>query len=416
MISVEEAFQHIIGHFRPLPAERVPLNEALDRVLVDELSSPENVPAFDNSAMDGYAVRRADVLEAREDNPIALRVLADLAAGYTAKVKVEPGTAIRIMTGAPIPEGADAVVMREETREAPKAENSVEILVAPEEAENIRRAGEDIRRGSRVMPAGAVVSPAAIGVMASIGLVKVEVVRRPRVALLATRDELVEVGQPLQPGQIRASSSYALEALIRQMGAVPVNLGIAKDDPVDLRVKILKGTQCDMLITTGGVSVGDYDLVKEILADVGQMNLWKVNKQPGKPQAIGVIDGTPVVGLPGNPVSSLVAFEVFVRPAIRRMQGHKRLHKPPTQVELLGAYDKRNERRQFLRAQVHMKKNAFIATLGGAQGSHQLSGVARANGLVVLPEGKRQYAAGDHVDGFLLDVGDIYSCWDPELS
>ncbi|HEY9721927.1 MAG TPA: gephyrin-like molybdotransferase Glp [Oscillatoriaceae cyanobacterium] len=405
MLSVEEAFRTIVGQFRPLETERVPLREACDRVLAEDVRSPEPVPPFDNSAMDGYAVRFEDTLGASAGAPVALFVVGEVPAGRAPEARVEPGTAVRVMTGAPMPEGADAVVMREDTREHP---DRVEVLLPAEHGEHVRRVGDDIPADSRVLEAGTVLNPSALGVLASIGVGRIAVVRRPRVALLATGDELVELGQPLGPGQIRNSSAHALEAAIAAMGAVPVPLGIARDDRAELTAKLHEGARADLLVTTGGVSVGDYDLVREVLTSLGQLDLWRVNMQPGKPLAFGHIDGCPVLGLPGNPVSSMVAFELFVRPAIRRLQGHTALAHARVPVVLDAPMTKKNARRQYLRAVVRLVDGAFHADLTGPQGSHMLTSMARANALVILPEGTRSYAAGDRVEGHLLGEGALF--------
>lgn len=405
MLSVEEAFRTIVGQFRPLETEHVPLHEATGRVLAADVHAPEPVPPFDNSAMDGYAVRFEDVLEASESSPATLYVIGEVPAGRAPEAVVEPGTCVRVMTGAPMPEGADAVVMREDTRETP---DRIEVLVPAELGEHVRRVGDDIPAGSRVLFAGHVLNPSSLGVLASIGVGTVPVIRRPRVALLATGDELVELTQPLGPGQIRNSSAIALAAAIEEMGAVPVPLGIARDVREELEAKLREGARADLLVTTGGVSVGDYDLVREVLTALGELRLWRVNMQPGKPLAFGRLDGCPVLGLPGNPVSSMVAFELFVRPAIRRMQGHAAIAHVPVPVVLDAPIAKKNARRQYLRALLRLVDGAFHADLTGPQGSHMLTSMARANALVILPEGTRDYAAGDHVEGILLGEGALF--------
>lgn len=407
MISVDEAFRTILAQFGPLPAERVPLLEAAERVLAEDVVSPRHIPPFDNSAMDGYAVRYADLTAATELDPVPLRVVGEIAAGASSGPAVEPGTAVRIMTGAVLPAGADAVIMREETREHP---DRIEALGAVEPGENIRRAGEDVAEGELVFKAGQTLRPAALGVLASLGLAEVRVHRRPSVGILGTGDELVPLGEPLAPGQIHDSSAVALQALVSAMGAVPVHLGIARDDREVLRAKILEGARCDVLLTTGGVSVGDYDLVKDVLGELGQMDFWKVNMQPGKPLAFGRVGGAHVFGLPGNPVSSLVAFEIFVRPALRRLAGHAVVEKPRFKATLLQPITKRNPRRQFLRAMVECEGGTFTVILTGAQHSHLLTSVARANALVILPEGEANYLPGDKLSFLFLDEDGGYSC------
>lgn len=400
MISVEEAFRTIQAHLRPLAAERVPLIEAAGRVLAEPIVAPANIPPFDNSAMDGYAVRSADLTAATELDPVPLKVVGAIAAGAAGGPPVEPGTAVRIMTGAPLPDGADAVIMREETRELG---DRIEALAAVAPDEHIRRAGEDVRQGAVVFAGGHALNPAALGVLASLGFSEVTVRRRPTVAILGTGDELVPLGQPLGAGQIHDSSAIALEALVRGMGGLPTYLGIARDDADDLRAKIKEGAEHDVLLTTGGVSVGDHDLVKAVLGELGELHVWRINMQPGKPLAFGRIGDTLVFGLPGNPVSSLVAFEVFVRPALRALQGHQRLHRPQFKATLLQPITKQQPRRQYLRAVVDSEGGSFNVMLTGPQGSHQLTSVARANALLVLSEGERRYMPGDRVPFWFLD-------------
>lgn len=400
MISVEEAFRTIRAQLRPLPAERVPLIEAAGRVLAEAIVAPANIPPFDNSAMDGYAVRTADLTAATELDPVPLEVVGAIAAGAAGGPPVEPGTAVRIMTGAPLPDGADAVIMREETREF---DHRIEALASVALGEHIRRAGEDVRKGAVVFAAGHALNPAALGVLASLGFAEVTVHRRPTVAILGTGDELVPLGQPLGAGQIHDSSAIALEALVRGMGGVPTHLGIARDDVNDLRAKIKQGARHDVLLTTGGVSVGDHDLVKAVLGELGELHVWRINMQPGKPLAFGRIGEALVFGLPGNPVSSLVAFEVFVRPALRALQGHRRLQRAQFKATLLQPIAKRQVRRQYLRAVVDSEGGSFTVLLTGPQGSHQLTSVAMANALVVLPEGEHQYMPGDRLPFWFLD-------------
>jgi len=406
MLSVDAAFRAITGAIAPLPPTRLPLAAAAGLVLAEDVVARESIPPFANSAMDGYAVRVADVAGASEAAPAVLRVIGAIAAGQDPTgLQLAPGTAIKIMTGAPVPAGTEAVVMREDTREHPER---VEVTCPADLHENVRAVGEDIAAGTTVLRAGAVLKPANLAVLASIGHAEVLAVRRPRVALLATGDELRTADQALGPGQIRASSMYALEALVRALGAEPVQLGIVADDRAALEAALARGAAADLLVTTGGVSVGDHDLVKELLSAAGSMAFWRVDMQPGKPLAFGTFAGTPVIGLPGNPVSTLVGFELFVRPAIRKLGGHAQLRRPPIQAALAAGHEKRGLRRQFLRADVRWENAGFVATLDGAQGSHQVSGMARGNALVVLPEGPGTFAAGDLVEVVMLEELEAY--------
>lgn len=423
MISVEEAQERILRSFHPLEPERVSLFEALGRVLAEDISADVSVPPLDNTAMDGYAVRAADTAGASPEHPATLRVLYDLAAGYVSDIAVTPGTAIRIMTGAPIPEGADAVVPFEETDEkSPKpvlqaleAEEAVGISLGLkpqvrvfQEAKvgaHIRRAGEDIRQGERVLAAGTVVRPAEVGVLASVGRTTVLCPRRPRVAILATGDELVEIEQKPGPGQIRNSNNYSLAAAVQRDGGVPLLLGIARDRLDELTAKIRQGIGkgADLLITSGGVSVGDFDVVKTVLATEGEITFWRVRMKPGKPLAFGHIKGVPHLGLPGNPVSSLVSYELFARPAILQMLGKKHFRRPEVEATLLDAIPHKDGRRHYVRVIVQKEDGGYTARLTGEQGSGVLTSMARANGLAIIPEDTTSLAPGSRVRVMLLD-------------
>ncbi len=414
MISVEEALAYILKHFQPLEPETVPLLDALDRVLTQDIVSDINVPPFNNSAMDGYAVRAIDVAKP----PMTLRVIGDVAAGYTATRAVEPGTAMRIMTGAPMPQGADAVVRFEETSEgaevkgAGKNRESVMILKSVQPGDNVRNAGEDIRQGEVVFPKGTVVRPAEIGVMASLGKQFVSVHRRPRVAILATGDELVAIDEPITPGKIRNSNEYSNAAAVQKAGGIPIRLGIARDNIADLTAKIRAGLDADvdLFLTSAGVSVGDYDMVKDVLNAEGEMHFWQVRMKPGKPLAFGVLRGTaehrrnvPLLGLPGNPVSAMISFEVFARRAILTMLGKTQFDRPTVRAELLEDIKNDAQRRNFIRVIVEKRGAKNIARSTGEQGSGILTSVARANGLVTVSEDVPYVRKGETVDVQMLD-------------
>ncbi len=408
MISVDEALNRVLKHFEPLEPEEVDILDTLDRVLAEDVCSDIDIPPFDNSAMDGYAVRAADTVGATPEAPVILRVLANLAAGYTTDVVVEPGTAIRIMTGAPLPAGADAVVRFEETSEGLAwcggAGDRIEVFNQVVIRENVRAAGEDIREGELVLPEGAVLRAQEIGVLASLGRARVRVIRRPRVAILATGDELVAIDQPLAPGKIRSSNEYSNAALVERYGGVPVRLGIARDDVDELTAKIREGLarHVDLFLTSAGVSVGDCDVVKDVLAAEGEMHFWQVRMKPGKPLAFGVIQGVPVLGLPGNPVSAMVSFEQFARPAILKMLGKTRLRKPT--VEAILEEDVRSSRWcNFKRAVVSKREGQYYASVAGPRGSGVLTSMVKANGLAIIPEGIRQMKAGERVTVQMLD-------------
>lgn len=409
MISVEEAYERIMAHFRALEPEEVELLDSLDRVLAEDVYSDIDIPPFANSAMDGYAVRSQDVVGASVETPVVLRVIANLAAGYTTNVSLEQGTAVRIMTGAPLPAGSDAVVRFEDTSErlnvrAEKTKDIVRVFQAVAPGENVRPAGEDVRSGELVLAKGTVIRPSEVGVLASLGRPRVRVVRRPRVAVLATGDELLAIEEPLRPGKIRNSNEYSVAALVLRYGGIPVRLGIARDNVDDLTAKIREGINrgVDLFLTSAGVSVGDYDIVKDVLAAEGQMDFWQVRMKPGKPLAFGFVRGVPLIGLPGNPVSSMVSFEQFVRPAILKMQGKTKLRKPT--VEAILENDVRNSgRRGYVRVILARRNGEWTARLTGEQGSGVLTSMVRANGLAIIPETVRFVAAGERVQVQVLD-------------
>lgn len=408
MISVDEALEYVLKHFEPLEPEEVEILDALDRVLAEDVYSDMDIPPFDNSAMDGYAVRTADTVGASPETPVTLRVIADLAAGYTTDFVVEPGTAIRIMTGAPLPTGADAVVRFEDTSEGLSAgerrSDRIEVFSQVVVGENVRPVGEDVRKGELVLAAGTALRPQEIGVLASLGRARARVIRRPRVAILATGDELISIDEPLAPGKIRNSNEYSNAALVQHYGGVPVRLGIARDDVDELTAKIREGLaqKVDLFITSAGVSVGDYDVVKDVLSAEGEMHFWQVRMKPGKPLAFGQIQGVPLLGLPGNPVSAMVSFEEFARPAILKMLGKKRLRKPTVEA-ILEEDVESSGRRDFKRAVITKRGGEYYASVTGPQGSGVLTSMVKANGLAIIPEGIRQMRAGERVTVQMLD-------------
>lgn len=411
MLSLEEATARILSRFHPLEAEPVPLLEALGRVLAEDVYAAEDVPPFSNSSMDGYALRAADTRGAAFDHPVVLRIVADIAAGSSTTVEVLPGTAARINTGAPIPLGADAMVRFEDTSEArlspeerrapQRGEIAILVQVAP--GANVRPSGEDIRRGQLVLARGTPQRPFEIGVLASLGRSRVSVIRKPRVGILATGDELVDLDQPLGPGQVRDSNEYSLAALVLRYGGIPVRLGIARDRAEEIRRKLEEGCTAavDLFLTSAGVSVGAHDWMTEVLAQEGDLELWKVAIRPGKPLAFGNFRGVPLLGLPGNPVSAAVTFELFARPALLIMQGRSRWAKPTLEV-ILEEDLASDERTSFLRAVVSRREGAYYARTTGPQGSHVLTSLSRANALVIVPAGAR-LRAGERAQAQMLD-------------
>jgi molybdopterin molybdotransferase len=413
LISVEDALSQILEHVEPLEPERVPILEVLGRVLAQEIISDIKIPPFDNSAMDGYAVRAADIAAASPGSPVRLKVIGSVAAGYVSEAQLHPRTAVRIMTGAPLPEGADAVVPYEDTSDfdrpreerlvSPVAEVDVRQPVKP--GDHVRPAGEDIRRGERVLAPGRVLRPQEIGVLASLGHETVSVHRQPRVAILATGDELLEIHEPLVPGRIRNSNEYTNAALVARTGGIPIRLGIARDAREALVAKIRAGLdqRADLFLTSGGVSVGDYDVVKDVLGAEGEMQFWQVNMKPGKPLAFGLLPGgVPLIGLPGNPVSAMVSFEQFARPAILKMLGHTDLVKPTVRA-VVDEPLSNSGRRGFLRVVVIRQEDGYHARTTGEQGSGVLTSMAKANGLAIVPEGTYQVPVGTELTVQMLD-------------
>ena len=414
MISVEQALDKILNYVGVLEAEDSLILDCLGQVLAEDVCSSINVPPLDNSAMDGYAVRSGDTRGASRRSPRFLKVMGTVAAGSIAECEVGPGTAVRIMTGARLPKGADSVVMFEDTDEPQRHGVSTEIgiLCEVEPGLNIRRAGEDITRGSIVLTRGTVLRPSEVGVLASLGRTTVKVIRRPVVAILATGDELVDIAQPLPAGKIYNSNTYSLAALVQHYGGIPKILGIARDSEDSVVARLRHGLDADMLLTTGGVSAGDYDVVKDVLAKQGEITFWTVRMKPGKPLAFGIIKGVgkagvarniPHLGLPGNPVSSMVTFEMFVRPAILKMMGKKNLAKPTVEAVVQDSVVNYDRRRVFARVRVEKREGQYFARLTGPQGSGILTSMTSANGLMIIPEGKTKVVPGDIVKVMMLD-------------
>ena len=425
MISVEEALEKILQEVDILEEESVPILDSLGQVLAEDIKSDINVPPLDNSAMDGYAVRSQDTGGASQESPRFLRVIDTVMAGSISKRQVVPGTAIRIMTGAPVPRGADSVVQFENTDEEQRKESAADqpitevgILSEAKPGSNIRQAGEDIARGAIALKKGTVIRPAEIGLLASLGRSQVKVIRRPVVAVLATGNELVDINQPLPEGKIYNSNTYSIASLVKRYGGIPRILGIALDREDSLVSKLRQGLDADMLITIGGVSMGDYDMVKDVLAREGEMVFWKVRVKPGKPLAFGRIKGNsrngtaksiPHLGLPGNPVSCMVSFELFVRPALLKMMGKKNFTKPVVEAIMEDSIKNNEGRRIYDRAIVEKRNGQYYARLTGPQGSGILTSMSRANGLVIIPEDKKEINKGEVVQVIMLD-------WNEEVS
>jgi molybdopterin molybdotransferase len=402
MLTVEEALARVLAAFQPLPSERVPVLETLGRVLAEDVYADMDIPPLTNTAMDGYAVQAADTAGASPEHPVPLRIVHDLAAGYTTDVAVTSGTAIRIMTGAPIPPGADAVVRFEDTE---RDEERVNIFKEVPVGKNVRQAGEDVKKGALILPQGTEIRPQEVGMLAALGHKEALVHRRPQVAILATGDEVIEVDAPWQPGKIRNANSYSNAAQVVRYGGVPLLLGIARDDVGELTDRIRAGLEqgADLFLTSGGVSVGDFDVVKKVLAAEGEMDFWRVRMKPGKPLAFGRIGGVPLLGLPGNPVSVMVSFELFARPAILKMLGKTKLTKPTVEATLLDEVRRKDDRRHFLRVMLEEREGKYFARLTGGQGSGILLSMVRAQGLAIISEDVDHLPAGERVQVMMLD-------------
>src|SRR5437870_9989793 len=398
LMSADDALARILDGVPRVPAVQTPLLDALGLVLAEDIAADRDVPPFRNSAMDGYAVRGDDVASA----PVELRVIGEVAAGGFPDREVGPGEAMRIMTGAPMPDGADTVVRVEDTD---NASDVVTIAAATPKGMSIRQAGEDLRKGERVLEAGTVLRAAEIGLLASVGRARVRVRKRPRVAVFSTGDEIVDLDQPIERGQIPDSNRYTLASAIRATGAEPWVRGIVRDSPDALRAALREAVAADAIVTSGGVSVGDHDYMKPIMSELGTIDFWAIAIRPGRPLAFCELRAgdrrVPVFGLPGNVVSSLVTFELFVRPALLRMQGRDEVARPRTKARLLEPIEKIASLRVFARG-IHDPSAGTVRTTG-PQGSGILRSLSLANCLIDLPEGRARHEAGEQVDVILTE-------------
>ena len=401
MISLAEAQDYVLSRISRLQAAQIPLLEASGLVTAEPAVSPEPVPAWDNTAMDGFAVLSGDTADASPEKPVALEVVGTIAAGALSPdaPKVAAGKAVRIMTGAPIPEGADAVVQVEHAEPWDNGQSAIRLSQPVPSGTHIRRAGEDLKAGQTAVPANTALSPAHLGVLASIGVQEVAAYPRPKVAIFSTGDELVSGGGPLTVGQIRDSNRHSLLALLQDC-AEPVDGGVVPDDEAAIEEAFSRyAAECDAVITTGGVSMGDFDYVKVVLDQLGDMRWMQIAIRPAKPLAFGTIGSTPIFGLPGNPVSCMVSFELFARPALRKMAGQAELHRRRVSSIASEPLPRRPDgKTHFARVRWHWHESnedrgaggedvGYIVSSAGGQGSHQLSAMADANGLAVLPDG-----------------------------
>ena len=400
LFSVEDALNHILSKIHPLPAEAIPLTQGLGRVLADEVVSDINLPPFANSSMDGFAVRAADIQAASEAAPARLRVVMDIPAGAVPQAAIQPGEAARIMTGAPVPAGADAVVPVEDTDSGWQAgtdialQESVGIRRAAQPGANIRPAGEDVAVGQVVLQAGTVLRPQDLGILAALGRAQPGVVKQPRVAIVSTGDELVDASEPLAPGKIRDVNGHTIAGLVTHYGGIPLRQPTARDtlEAVRAMFRAALDQQPDMIISTAGVSVGTYDVVRTVLDELGEVQFWRVNVRPGKPLAFGQVESVPFFGLPGNPVSAMVTFDVFVRPALLRMQ--RRTDEAETITAITGEALRSDGRRSYLRVRLTRQNGQIIAQTTGTQSSGALMSMVLADGLLIIPEDVTDVPAG----------------------
>ena len=411
MISVEDAREKILEHFVTLDSKSVHILDSMGLVVSESIKSPLNIPPFNNSAMDGYAVISEDTKLASSDHVVNLKILETIKAGSVPSEKVIKGTASRIMTGAPIPEGADSIVPFEDTTELDWNINSdksfVGIKYPGNVGANFRESGKDLSIGDVVVENFSILTPSLIGLLASVGLEQVKVIRPPVVSILSTGDELVEPGLSIEPGQIFDSNTYSIYSSVLQLGAIPKIIGIARDNRQSVIDMIEKSLDSDFVISSAGVSKGDYDVVKDVMGEMGNLNFWSVNMRPAKPLAFGKLKThksfVPIIGLPGNPVSSLVAFEQFCRPAIRKMMGKTINDRKIIRAKLVDSIENYDSRRVYARVIIESKNGVNVATTTGDQGSNILTSMAKANGLAICPENIERVLPGEEVDVILLD-------------
>ena len=383
MLSVEEALEQILSRVDRLGSERVELLASLGRVLAEPITARFNIPPWPNSSMDGYALRSHDTRKANAGSPVELQVVGTIPAGSVAGQALQTGQVFRIFTGAPLPEGADSVIPQEEVQ---VQDGRIRVARPVAEGEYVRPRGEDLRPGETALEVGQAIGPAQIGLLATLGRSRALVFRRPRVAILSTGDEVVDLGGEVTPGKIPNSNSYALMAQVLEAGGEPLNVGVSPDSRESIEERLRWGLSADVLISSAGVSVGDYDVVRDALRRLGaELHLWQVAMRPGKPITFGSLGGRPIFGLPGNPVSAMVTFELFVRPAVRKMAGHTALHRPQIHARALSPIPNPGGRRGYLRVTVSAVGGEYGARLTGNQGSAVLTSMVSADGLAVVP-------------------------------
>ena len=413
LLSVKEAQDRILAVFTSVHTEHIPLANCAGRILGEDIHAPDDLPPFDNSSMDGFAVRAADVQGASETSPVRLDIVADIPAGSPTDVTVQPGQAARIMTGAPLPAGADAVVPVEDTDFAPNLTSALPVTPVPTQVmiyhgaragSSIRLRGQDVRAGQTLLRKGRKLLPQDVGMLAAVGLAEVCVFRKPRVGLFSSGDELVQPGQPLGPGQIYDSNGFVLAAMLERAGAQVIGLGTAQDDPKQIEA-VLEGAlrqEVDLIVTSAGVSVGAFDFVRQVIEARGGLDFWRVNMRPGKPLAFGSFAGIPLIGLPGNPVSAFVGCMVFVLPVIFKLSGREQpLLRRDTAI--LGEAVESDGRESYLRAEVTRQDGRLVAKLTGHQGSGNLFSLVQANALLIVPSGVKSLPSGSEAEIWFLD-------------
>jgi molybdopterin molybdotransferase len=403
VIEIGEAQRKVLEEIPVLGRERIHILDSLGRVLAQDVAAVRDVPGSNNSAMDGYCCRHADVAGATGANPIKLRVIGDSPAGRPFTGEIGPGETVRVMTGGLLPRSGDTVVMVEDTQ--PEGEH-IQCFRDPGLGAHIRLKGEDVKTGEVVLKTGDIVRPPEVGMLATLGHAYVYTYQRPMVAILSTGDELIDLDEPFAEGNVVCSNSYSLAAQVSDCGAVPVSLGIATDNESDQRARIADGLRTDVIVTSGGVSVGKYDLVKDTLTQLGMnVKFWKVAMKPGKPLVFGTIGNKPVFGLPGNPTSAMISFEQFVRPALLKMMGHTDLFRPLIEATLAEDAKTKSDRLHLVRCKLFERDGEMMAATAGNQSSGALRSMVLADGLMILPAGGSPFVAGSRVKVQLLHSG-----------
>lgn len=402
MISIGQALKHIFSSLKVMGHESLKISEALSRILAEDVYSNFDIPGLDNSAMDGYALKSSDTVGISKDKPGVFEVVELVRAGSLPLKVLKVNQAIKIMTGAPIPEGADCVVKVEDTESDDQTKVNIFDKVNP--GLNVRKSGEDIKKGELVVTKGTYLNPSALGILASLGKSEFKVIARPRVAIIATGDEVLDVAESFVKGKLYSANTYSLMSQVKKAGGIPKNLGIASDEPKALRKKIEEGFESDIIITSGGVSMGDYDLVKSVFENMGaEIKFWKVAIRPGKPVLFGLLNGIPIFGLPGNPVSSMISFEVFVRPAILKMLGQTEDNRKEVEAFLEEDIKKKKGLQYLLRAKTRWENGAYHTRTTGPQGSGILKSMLLANSLIRLDSDEEYLGKGKKVTVRFID-------------